>query len=107
MATIAFGKKKYRIDRHGFLLDPDEWDDRGDPGLENISLNVILRTIERNADSYRIATSVDLVGLAVQLYESAGDPGNPLNGRIAAEESLVVGGMSQGTGYAEFNSQNP
>lgn len=27
MATIAFGKKKYRIDRHGFLLDPEEWDE--------------------------------------------------------------------------------
>jgi pimeloyl-ACP methyl ester carboxylesterase len=46
------------------------------------------------------AKDVDLVEMAGQLYEAAGDPGNPLNGRIGADEPLVVGGMSQGTGYA-------
>ncbi len=46
------------------------------------------------------AKDVDLVELAGQLHEMADDPGNPLNGRVGAEEPLVVGGMSQGTGYA-------
>ena len=43
---------------------------------------------------------VDLVELADGLWELAGEPQSPLAGRVDAGEPLVVGGMSQGTGYA-------
>ncbi len=43
---------------------------------------------------------VDLVDLAGTLYVEADDPASPLHGLIDRDEPLVLGGMSQGTGYA-------
>lgn len=43
---------------------------------------------------------VDLVELAGDLQDLAEQAGSPLAGLIGPEEPLVVGGMSQGTGYA-------
>jgi hypothetical protein len=48
---IYYAGHAFQYDEINYLMPVDaEGNERGDPGLENISLNVILRTIERNAD---------------------------------------------------------